>query len=88
VTTLISLALAIVLLLVGLALVARRSARGWTDEEYERERTGGTALGNAFLATQAILDPGAQHALEQRTVEHAETIGAEGPPDPGQDPPA
>lgn len=72
------------LVLFGLFIVvARTSNRTWSDDEYEQQRSAGTALGNAFLATQAILDPGAQHALEQRTVEHSETIGAEGPPDPG-----
>jgi hypothetical protein len=75
---------AIVLLVGGLALIARRDARPWSDAEYERQRDGGTALGNAFLATQAILDGGgAQHTLEQRTVEQADDVGAEGPPDSG-----
>ena len=80
---LISVGLAVVGLVGLVMLAARRGHRRWTDEEYERERTGGTALGNAFLTAQAILDPGAQHALEQRTVEPAETIDSEGPPDPG-----
>lgn len=72
----------LVLLLVLLALARRRTHRSWTDEEYERERNAGTALGNAFLATQAVLDPGAQHALEQRTVEEAEHVSSGAPPDP------
>jgi hypothetical protein len=77
---LVTIGIAMVVLFAGFASAVRRSGRTWTDEEYERERTGGTALGNAFLAAQAILDAGAQHALEQRTVEAADPIEADGPP--------
>ena len=75
----------VVVLLVVLALARRRTHRSWTDEEYERDRRAGTALGNAFLATQAIIDPGAQSALEQRTVEEAEDVSSGAPPEPGRD---
>ena len=78
--TLIAIVAGVLVLVGGFALAVRHGNKTWTDDEYERERTGGTALGNAFLSAQAILDPGAQHALEQRTVEPAETIESEGPP--------
>jgi hypothetical protein len=68
-----------------LALARRRSEQTWTHERYERERKGGTALGNAMLATQAVFHPGAQHALEQRQGEDAEQTIAGAPPDPGDD---
>ncbi len=77
--TLIAVVACVIVLVGGFALAARHGNKTWTDDEYEQQRTGGTTLGNAFLATQAILDPGAQHALEQRTVEHADPIEAEGP---------
>ena len=73
----------VLLILVALLVLARRNThRTWTDEQYERDRRSGTALGNAFLVTQAIVDPGAQHALEQRTVEEAEDVSSGAPPDP------
>ena len=65
-----------------LALARWRSEQTWTDERYERERKGGTALGNALLSTQAVFDPGAQHALEHRMDEDAEQTVAGAPPDP------
>lgn len=65
------------------ALASRLGNRAWTDEEYERERKGGTALGNALLATQAVFTSGAQHALEQRMVEEADEEESGAPPDPG-----
>ena len=67
------------------ALARWRSEQSWTDERYERERKGGTALGNAMLTTQTIFNPGAQHALEQRMDEDAEQTVAGAPPDPGDD---
>ncbi len=75
---------AVVLILLGLVALGRLNAnRTWTDEEYDRERRSGTAIGNAMLATQAIFQPGAQYVLEQRTAEEAEDVDAGGPPDPG-----
>jgi hypothetical protein len=72
------------LVFVGLLVLARRrSEREWTQDRFERERTSGTALGNAVLASQAVFDPGAQHALEQRTVEGVEQTESGAPPDPG-----
>jgi hypothetical protein len=68
-----------------LVLARRRSETTWTSERYEREREGGTALGNAILATQAAFDPGARHALEQRNAEDADQIESGAPPDPGDD---
>jgi hypothetical protein len=65
-----------------LALARWRSEQAWTEERYERERKGGTSLGNAILASQAVFDPGAQHALEQRQDEDAEQTVAGAPPDP------
>ena len=72
----------LLLLSIGLVLARRYTHRVWSDDEYERRRRSGTAVGNAFLATQAILDPGAQHALEQRTVEEDEDSSSGAPPDP------
>jgi hypothetical protein len=72
-------------LVVIVLLAARHGTRTWTDDEYEELRSSGTTLGNAFLATQAIFEPGAQHVLEERTSERAEQIDAEGPPDPSGD---
>jgi hypothetical protein len=84
VATLIAVVAGVLVLIGGFALAARHGNKTWTDDQYEEQRSGGTALGNAFLATQAILDPGAQHALEQRTVEHTDAIDAEGgDPDDG-----
>ena len=78
----------VAVVLLGLVVLARHRSEGtWTDERYERERKGGTALGNAILATQAVFDPGAQHALEQRTDEDAEQTLSGAPPDPGDDAP-
>jgi hypothetical protein len=61
----------------------RVTNRTWTDEEYEERRQAGTTVGNMFLSAQAIIDPGAQAALEQRTVEKAENIESGGEREPG-----
>ena len=71
--------------LIGVVLLGSRlTNKTWNDQQYERERQAGTALGNAFLTTQAIFDSGARHALEQRMVERATGIESSGPPDPGE----
>ena len=77
------LALGAVALCGFVVLASRLGSRGWSDEEFERERKGGTAVGNALLATQALFTSGAQHALEQRMVEEAEDEESGAPPDPG-----
>ena len=64
-----------------LALARRRSEGSWTDERYEKERRGGTALGNAMLSTQAILE-GKQEAFEQRLEEDADQAISGDPPAP------
>ncbi len=74
---------AVVVILAGLLVLGVHVGnRSWSDEEYEREREGGTALGNAVLATQALFDPGAQHALEQRMVDEADGVESGAPPNP------
>lgn len=74
----------IVLVLLGLLALARhRSEQTWTPERYEKERKGGTALGNALLAGQAALEPGAQHALEHRMFEDVDDEASGDPPVPG-----
>lgn len=75
----------VAVVLIGVVLLGGRlTNKTWNDEEYERDRLAGTALGNAFLTTQAIFDSGAQHALEQRVVERANAIESSGSPDPGE----
>jgi hypothetical protein len=81
--TAVAIAAGVVIVLGFVALAAHLSNRSWSDDEYERERTGGTAIGNAVLATQAIFEPGAQHVLEQRTADEADDVESGGPPDPG-----
>ena len=72
----------IVLVFVGLlALARRRSEQTWTPERYEKEGKRGTALGNAMLSTQAILE-GKQEAFEQRLEEDAEQTASGDPPAP------
>jgi hypothetical protein len=83
--TIVFIAVVALVLLGLLSLARRRSEQTWTQERYERERHSGTALGNAILATQAIFDPGARSALEQRTEEDAEQHLSGAPPDPGDD---
>ena len=83
-TAFIAVIVAALLVVAFVGFAARRGNRTWTDEEYEHDRNTGTALGNAFLATQALLDPGAQHALEQRNDDHAAQVESEGPPVPGE----
>lgn len=75
-------AIAVAALVAVVALAAQVERRGWTDEEYEARRQGGTALGNAVLATQALFEPGAQHVLEQRNDDSADHEESGGPPDP------
>ncbi len=85
-TALVSFVAAVLAVCGFIFFASRRGNRTWTDEEFEHDRESGTALGNAFLATQAILDGGAsQPALEQRTVERADTNESGAPPDPGAD---
>lgn len=73
-----------VVLIAVVMLAGRATSRSWSEEEFERRKRAGTAGGNAFLALQAMFNPGAQHALEQRTVEEAEDDDSGDPPDPGQ----
>ena len=80
--TIVLIAVIVLVFFVLLALARWRSEQAWTEERYERERKGGTSLGNAILASQAVFDPGAQHALEQRQDEDAEQTVAGAPPDP------
>jgi hypothetical protein len=81
-TVLISLVALVLALACVVAVAARRGNRSWTDEEYEKERKGGSVWGNAFLATQGLWEPGAQKALEQRTTEETYSIESGAPPDP------
>jgi hypothetical protein len=80
---LVGLAIAVIVCYGFVRLAAHNGNRRWTDAEYEAERRGGTALGNALLATQAIFSPGAQHVLEQRNDDAAEDEDQGAPPDPG-----
>jgi hypothetical protein len=79
-------AVAVAAVVLGLVLffASRAGHRTWTEEEFERERHSGSAVGNAFLSFQAIFDPGAQHALEQRNADGAEAIESGAPPDPSK----
>jgi hypothetical protein len=85
VLVLIAIGLACVVLfgVLGLWLLARRDQRGYTDAEYERDREGGTAVGNAFLAVQSIFEPDKKHAVEVRQADLAEDVGSGAPPEPG-----
>jgi hypothetical protein len=77
------LVIVIAVVLIGLVLLARRrSEQTWTPERYEKERKGGTALGNAMLSTQALLE-GKQTAFEERLEEDAEQTSSGDPPVPG-----
>lgn len=79
------LGLVIVLVLVALlALARRRSEQTWTPERYEKERKSGTALGNAMLSMQAILE-GKQQAFEERLEEDAEQTASGDSPAPGDE---
>ena len=74
----------VVLVLVALVYFAgRASDRVWDDESYERERRGGTALGNAALGIRSLFEPGAKHALEERITQRVDDVESGDPPSPG-----
>ena len=74
----------VVLILVALVYFAgRASDRVWDDESYERERRGGTALGNAALGIRSLFEPGAKHALEERITQRVDDVESGDPPSPG-----
>jgi hypothetical protein len=72
-------------LLVGLYGLHRAAvwaeSRGWV---YYRSRRGSSAaLGNAFLEVQALIEPSARYALEERVKDDAEADENGDPPKPG-----
>ncbi len=81
-----------VLLLGGLvALIAAFRAiygfaarRGWVQREDYRPST--TAMGNAMLSVQSILEPSKKHVLEQKTTRKRQDDRSGDPPKPPQSP--
>jgi hypothetical protein len=55
-------------------------ARGWIY--YRRRRPSSSAVGNAFLEVQSLLEPGQRLVLEARRDDHAEQEDSGDPPDP------
>ncbi len=75
-----------VLVVLGIVLWGKRvESRSLSAMDYDRERSGKVALGNAMLATQALFEPGAKHAIEQRNAVETDDAEAAGPPDPGEE---
>ena len=54
-------------------------ARGWLY--YRDSRPSSSALGNAFLEVQKLVDPGTRHVLEEKNEIRSEREGAGDPPD-------
>lgn len=73
----------VVFLLDRLALWAE--ARGWLF--YRRRKPSSTAVGNAFLEVQSLLEPSKRKIVEVRREEHVEAA-LPGAPPPGEDDPA
>ena len=51
---------------------------------YLHSKPSGSALGNAALAVQAILEPDRQYVLEERQAERTEQRESGDPPEPGE----
>ena len=49
---------------------------------YLHSKPSGSALGNAALAVQSILEPGKRHVVEERQAERSERRESGDPPDP------
>ena len=49
---------------------------------YRKKSSSSSALGNAFLEVQSIINPGAKYVLEIRQDEHEEHDDSGDPPDP------
>jgi hypothetical protein len=79
--------LAIVVLVVLAGLYGLHRAAVWAERRgwvYYRSRRGrSAALGNAFLEMQALLEPSARYALEERLKDDAEADDNGDPPEPG-----
>jgi hypothetical protein len=56
-------------------------SRGWIY--YSRRKPSSSALGNAFLEVQSMLEPGKRHLLEVRREEPEEESQSGDPPEPG-----
>jgi hypothetical protein len=56
--------------------------RGWVY--YLNKHGSSSALGNAFLEVQAIIEPSAKYVLEERTKDDLDTGESGDPPDPGK----
>ena len=77
-----ALLLAVAILLVILDRVALwMESRGWIY--YRRRKPSASALGNAFLEVQSLVEPGQRRVLEARQDDHTEHEEAGDPPDPG-----
>jgi|CXWL01.1.fsa_nt_gi hypothetical protein len=63
-------------------LLLAAEARGWVF--YRRRRASRSALGNAFLEVQRLLEPAQEHALEVRRAEPGESAESGDPPSDGR----
>ena len=72
---------AVALLLVALDRLALwMEGRGWLY--YRRRKASASALGNAFLEVQALVEPGQRLVLEARREDRVEDHESGDPPDP------